>query len=81
MLAAPKAVLQQEMAKIGVCEELPEELEVKVLEQHSGILYIVVSGDDNMELSDASLDQVAAGTSIGPQAGISRWWQQRQGEI
>lgn len=81
LLAAPKAVLQQEMAKIGVCEELPEELEVKVLEQHSGILYIVVSGDDNMELSDASLDQVAAGTSIGPQAGISRWWQQRQGEI
>ena len=73
----PKAVLQQEMARVGVYEELPDDLEVRVLEQPEQTLYIVVPGHGGGDMTDDDLHQVAGGVTALSRKSFADWWQQR----
>lgn len=77
LMERPKAVLQQEMARVGVYEELPDDLEVSILEQPEHTLYIVVPGHGDGDMTDDDLHQVAGGVTDRPQKSFAAWWQNR----
>ncbi len=63
LLANPKHAIQAAFGK-----ELPLGLEVRVVEESSNVVYLVLPGKRSGELSDAELDAVAGGfaTPTGP---------------
>lgn len=65
LLADPKAVLEQEMAKIKPGAKLPKNFAVQVLEQPANTLYLVLPAPNASELSDEELDTVAGGVVWG----------------
>lgn len=77
LMERPKAVLQQEMARVGVYEELPDDLEVSILEQPEHTLYIVVPGQAGGDMTDDNLHQVTGGVTDRPQKSFADWWQNR----
>jgi len=63
----PKAVVEREMSKLGVNQQLPATLEVKVIEQPFNALYIVMPATETGELPDDTLDQIVGGTNGLPE--------------
>lgn len=61
LLANPKAVVENEMDKLKPGSKLPAALEIKIIEQPTNALYLVLP--PMSELSDEELDGVAGGWS------------------
>jgi hypothetical protein len=65
LLGDPKAVVEKEMDKLKEGAKLPAALEIKVIEQPSNVLYLVLPTMPD-ELSDEALEIVAGGLqSVG----------------
>ena len=64
LIANPKGVVEQEMGKRIEGAKLPDQLEVKVIEQPANALYLILPIMPD-ELSDEELDQVAGGIVFG----------------
>ncbi len=61
LLENPKSVMESEMAKLDTEAKLPDEVDIKVIEQPENAIYIVLPTQPNSELSDNELDQVSGG--------------------
>jgi hypothetical protein len=67
VLADPKATIEQELR-----EQLPANLEVRVLEEAPEVVYLVLPPSRSVgELSDKELDAVAGGVKKDPDGGSS----------
>lgn len=60
LLVNPRAVVEKEMGKLKQGAKLPENLEVKVIEQPQNALYLILPTISD-ELSDELLDEVTGG--------------------
>lgn len=82
LIANPKSVLDEELARVDTGIKLPGDTEVKVLEQAHNELFIILpepnARKEGSELSDRQLESVAGGLhhgemtySLGPDDGTS----------
>ncbi len=56
----PKGVYEEELKKLNPYQSIPEEVELKVLEETESLFYVVLPYiPDDMNLSDEAIDQVA----------------------
>ena len=68
LLKEPKKVLQEELSKLDKNIKLPDDLEIKVLEENPKTLYLTLPVNPNeafgKELSEEDMENVAGGTGI-----------------
>jgi hypothetical protein len=77
LLQNPKQVLQEQMSAKQKDLKLPDNLEVKVLEESKNTLYIVLprvpAAVGGGELSDNELEAVAGGRALAASSGTVNW--------
>ena len=73
LIADPKDVVEREMSKLIQEFKLPETVEIKVIEQPTNSLYIVLPAVCE-QLSDEMLDDVTGGLLFGYQGPLQSNW-------